>query len=144
MAETASTVIRDALQEILVQASEQPIEASEAQDAMRLLNRMMAAWEAEGIDLSYTPVDSLNDAITVVDGAIDGIVLNLAVKLAPQYDRPVSMDLRLNARAAKDAINHIAVTLLDTPYPSTLPMGSGNTGHGNSVTPFFSGIQETE
>jgi len=33
MAETATTLITDALQEILVQASEQPVEATEMQQA---------------------------------------------------------------------------------------------------------------
>lgn len=144
MAETASTVIRDALQEILVQASEQPLEANETQDAIRLLNRMMAAWASEGIDLSYTPINSLADTITVVDGALDGIVLNLAIKLAPQYDRPVSAALYDNARKAKEAILSIAVTLPETVYPSTLPIGSGNEDLGYNNTNYFSGIQETE
>jgi hypothetical protein len=142
MAETASTIIRDALQEILVQASEQPIEASEAQDAMRLLNRMMAAWVSDGLDLSYTPVDSLNDAITVVDGALDAIVLNLAIKLAPQYDRPISQGLFLNAKNAMDAVRKIAVVITESAYPSTLPYGSGNEDLGYNYTKFYSGVVE--
>lgn len=142
MAETASTVIRDALQEILVQASEQPIESNEANDAIRLLNRMMAAWEADGIDLSYTPIDSLADTITVVDGALDGIVLNLAVKLAPQYDRPVSQGLYLNAKNAMDAIRKIAVTVTPSIFPATLPLGSGNQSNGYKYTDFYSGVAE--
>lgn len=139
MAETASTVIRDALQEILVQASEQPISASEGQDAMRLLNRMMAAWESNGIDLSYTAVDSLNDAITVVDGALDAIVLNLAIKLAPQYDRPISQGLFLNAKNAMDAVRKIAVVIPDTALPATLPYGSGNEDLAYNYSNFYAG-----
>lgn len=142
MAETASTVIRDALQEILVQASEQPITAAEGQDAMRLLNRMMAAWKSDGIDLSYTAVDSLNDSITVVDGAIDAIVLNLAIKLAPQYDRPVSQALYMNAQNAMNAVRKIAVTITDTQFPATLPYGSGNESLGYNYSNFYAGVTE--
>jgi hypothetical protein len=142
MAETASTVIRDALQEILVQASEQPITASEGQDAMRLLNRMMAAWKSDGLDLSYTDVDSLNDAITVADGAIDAIVLNLAIKLAPQYDRPVSQTLYTNAKNAMNAVRKIAVTITETEFPSTLPYGSGNESLGYNYSNFYAGVTE--
>lgn len=142
MAETASTVIRDALQEILVQASEQPITAAEGQDAMRLLNRMMAAWKSDGIDLSYTAVDSLNDSITVVDGAIDAIVLNLAIKLAPQYDRPVSQALYMNAQKAMDAVRKIAVVIIETELPSTLPYGSGNETLGYNYSSFYAGVSE--
>lgn len=139
MAETASTVIRDALQEILVQAAEQPITADEGQSAIRLLNRMMSAWEADGIDLSYTAIDSLNDAITVVDGALDAIVLNLAIKLAPQYDRPISQGLYINAKRAYDAMLKIAVVIPDTEFPATLPYGSGNETAGYNESKFYTG-----
>jgi hypothetical protein len=126
--ETASTVIRDALQELLVQASEQPIQSNEATDAIRYLNRMMFAWEAKGVALGYTVVSSLGDTVTVPDGALEGIVLNLAIKLAPQYDVAVSMDLRENARDAYKSILKLSITQPLSQYPSTLPIGSGNDG----------------
>lgn len=128
MSETASTVIRDALQEILVQASEQPIQPNEATDAIRYLNRMMFSWEAKGIALGYTVVSSLGDDITIPDGALEGVVLNLAIKLAPQYDVTVSMDLRENARDAYKSVLKLSVTQPLSQYPSTLPVGSGNEG----------------
>ena len=56
MAETAQSIITDALQEILVQATEQPIEPSEFQSGIRYLNRMMSQWEANGMDLGYVEV----------------------------------------------------------------------------------------
>jgi len=142
MAETASTVIRDALQEILVQAAEQPITAAEGQGAMRLLNRMMAAWVLDGVDLSYTPVDSLNDDITVVDGALDAIVLNLAIKLAPQYDRPISQGLYINASRAYEAMLKTAVVIPETAFPATLPYGSGNESLGYTYSNFYTGPTE--
>jgi len=142
MAETASTVIRDALQEILVQAAEQPITADEGQGAMRLLNRMMAAWVLDGVDLSYTPVDSLNDDITVVDGALDAIVLNLAIKLAPQYDRPISQGLYINASRAYEAMLKTAVVIPVTEFPATLPYGSGNESLGYNYSNFYTGPTE--
>jgi len=126
--ETASTVIRDALQEIIVQSSEQPIQPNEATDAMRYLNRMMFAWEAKGIALGYTVVSNLGDEITVPDGALEGIVLNLAIKLAPQYDVAVGMDLRENARDAYKSVLKLSITRPLSQYPSTLPIGSGNEG----------------
>lgn len=139
MAETASTVIRDALQEIIVQAAEQPIEANEANDAMRYLNRMMAAWESDGIDLGYTPVSSLSDAITVVDGALEAIVLNLAIKLAPGYERPVPQELYINARNAMNTVTKLGVTITTSVFPATLPQGSGNESNGWDATKYYSG-----
>ena len=137
MSETASTVIRDALQELLVQASEQPIQPNEATDAMRYLNRMMFAWEAKGIALGYTVVSSLGDEITVPDGALDGIVLNLAIKIAPGYDIPVSLDLRQNARDAYKSVLKLSITQPLSQHPSTLPVGSGNEGDSFDSQHFY-------
>ena len=88
MAETAGDIIKDALQEILVQGAEAPFEADETQGAIRYLNRMMARFAVDGINLGYTTVTSVGDLITVPDGAIDGMVKNLAVSLFPQYAAP--------------------------------------------------------
>ncbi len=45
--ETANTVIVDALQQILVQASEASISADEAQTAIRYMNRYMARLKSD-------------------------------------------------------------------------------------------------
>ncbi len=135
--ETASTIIRDALQEILVQASEQPIQSNEATDAMRYLNRMMAQWEAMGIALGYTPVTSLGDDITVPVAALDGIVLNLSLKLAPQYDVAITGIQAQNARDALAAIRAITISVGPAYFPSTLPIGSGNEQYGWQNTHFY-------
>ena len=128
MTETAATVISDALQELLVQASEQPIQSNEASDSIRYLNRMMAGWSSKGIDLGFTPIVSLGDAMTVPDGALEGIVFNLAIKIAPQYDVPVTIDLRIAAKDAYQTILRIARIRPLSKYPGTLPIGSGNEG----------------
>lgn len=128
MAETADTVIKDALQELLVQASEAPIEASEAQTAIRFMNRLMSRWSASGIDLGYTLVSSLGDAVTVPEGAYDGVVKNLAISLGPQYDVPISIDLRISAKEALNDIRAITFSIGATEYGDTTPIGSGNEG----------------
>jgi len=128
--ETAATIIKSALQEILVQASESDLEADEIQDGIRYLNRMMAKYAAQGITLGYTQVTSLADPITVPDGALDGMVKNLALSLQPQFaapGTPVSQLLALQAREGLDTMRQIAIQSIGpTFYPDTLPRGSGN------------------
>ena len=124
MAETAQSVIKDALQELLVQASEQPIEANEFQSGIRYLNRMMATIPYNG--LGYTNVVDPSDPITIDDGAIDGIIFSLALKLAPQYDIEPSQDLRINKRDAMKSLRKLSLVYKPTQMPSTMPIGSGN------------------
>jgi hypothetical protein len=92
---------------------------------------MMASLAVSGINLGYTKVSTLADPITVPDGAIDGIVYNLAIKLAPQFGASVPAELAMNAREAKKAMLKLAVVPMASQFPSTLPIGSGNQSFGN-------------
>lgn len=129
--ETAASVISDALEDILVQAAEQPLLAVDFQKGRRVLNRMMDEFAAQGLNLGYTKVTEPTDPITVPDGAISGIIANLAKKLLPSYDMPVTAELLLSAKEGLDAIRNIAVDIEPTQYPCTLPIGSGNE-HNNA------------
>lgn len=124
--ETAASVISDALEDILVQAAEQPLLAADFQKGRRTLNRMMDEFAAQGLNLGYTKVTQPTDLVTVPDGAISGIIANLAKKLLPAYDMPVTTELMLNAKDGLTAIRNLAVTIEPSSLPCTLPIGSGN------------------
>jgi len=140
MAETANDIIKSALQEILVQASEAPIEADQAQDGIRYLNRMMAKFSAQGISIGYTSVTSLGSPITVSDGALDGIVKNLAISLFPQYAAPGTALNPLLVQQAREGLDVMRMLAIDSIgpsfYPSSLPVGSGNES-SNSIGDTF-------
>lgn len=127
--ETANSLVRDALAEILVQPAEQPVQAVDFQTGVRYLNRMMAMWDADGISLGYTQVVNSADPITVPAGAISGMLYNLALLLAPQYGMQINPELRSAANQGLNAIRKIAVKIQPTVYPCTLPIGSGNEGN---------------
>lgn len=136
-------VVIDALETLIVQAEEAPIEQSEAAAAIRTLNDMMLMWEAIGIYLGYTVVSDMADMITVPDGAIFGIKANLAIYLAPKYDvTPTALMLK-NAQDGYSAIVDISTELASSEYPSTLPQGSGNTYPGYADDTFYPDLQET-
>lgn len=141
--ETAKTVINDALQELIVQASEQPIEAVEFYTAVRYLNRMMGEFAADGIPLGYTDVSSPSDPITVASGAINGMVYNLAMNLATQYDIIVTPELAMKAANAKNVMVKIANQISPSSYPDTLPIGSGNEGDTFGDQKFYSSLDDT-
>lgn len=143
MAETANTVITDALQEILVLAVEAPLTPNEIQTGIRYLNRMMTAFAVEGINLGFTTITNIGDPITVADGAIEGMVSNLALKLAPQFGADISPALAAKARDGLAAMEAIAVTVFPTSFGSTLPIGSGNEDNfPTSDSHFYSGLSK--
>ena len=124
--ETANDIISEALQELIVQAQEQSIQAPDFQAGLRHLNRMMAALEAKGIELGYTKVALANDNITIPDGAVEGVIYNLAVKLSTSYDITITQSLFTNAKEGMDVLRVLGVNIKPTLFPDTLPRGSGN------------------
>ena len=129
--EKAETIIKDALQEIsIAQESEAAFEAEETQDAIRYLNRMMAAFASNGITLGFTQVSTLGDLITVPDGALEGMVKNLAVRLFSQFSipgTPIPALLLQEARQGRDDMRAVAIDSIGPAlFPGTMPIGSGN------------------
>lgn len=122
--ETAKDIINDSLQEMLVQAAEQPIEAVDFQTARRYLNRMMAMTPYNR--LGYTQVTNPDDLVTVPDGALMGIVKSLTIYLLSTYDMPITSELMSTAKEGLKEIRKLAITILPTAAPCTLPIGSGN------------------
>ena len=132
--ETAQTVINDALQEILVQASEQPIQSVDFQTARRYLNRMMATSPFNL--LGFTVITDPKDVVTIVDEALEGVIFNLAKRLLSSYDMPLTSELAQNANDGIKTIRRITTDIQPTQFPSTLPIGSGN-DIINPVSDFF-------
>ena len=132
--ETAETVIKDALQEILVQASEQDLQAVDFQTARRYLNRMMAISPYNL--LGFTVITNPSELVTVVDGALEGIIFNLAKRLLTTYDMPLTAELSMSASEGLKNIRRITTDIQPTQFSSTLPIGSGN-NIINPVSDFF-------
>ena len=101
------------------------------QSAVRRLDAMMAAWDANGIQIGYplslNPENADLDADTnVLAQANEAIILGLAIKLAPSYGKVVAQDTKAGAKAGFDALLKLAAMPMPAQYPSTLPTGAGN------------------
>lgn len=132
--ETAEELINDVLQEILVQAAEQSLEAVDFQTARRYLNRMMAMSPYNL--LGFTTITKPSEFVTIPDAAIIGVIKNLAEMLLSTYDMPITLELKTAAAMGLKEIRRITTDIQPTQFPSTLPMGSGNDIF-NPVSDFF-------
>lgn len=140
---TAAQVTKAILQEILVHGAESELEAVEFQDTVFAMNNYMTAQAANGINLNYTVVSNLGDPITVPAGALQGIIANVAVMIAPQFGAQVDQALIAKAKLGLDAMRKLGITIQPMAYPSTLPVGAGNEGDGNfSNDHFYPGPEE--
>ncbi len=123
---TAGDVVSRALKSILVEAGDSPLEPDEYEDALDFMNSYMAGLEADGIRLGYSRVCNVADIVTVPDGAIRGVVANLALEMAPQFGGKVSATLIKQAQEGMKTLLKYGVVIGQTRNPSLLPMGIAN------------------
>lgn len=81
----AISIIRDALQYIRVVDSGGALNESDTADALRALNQMMRALEADGISLGWQDVARAQDAMPTPPEADEAIGYGLAARLAPRF-----------------------------------------------------------
>ena len=137
MTETAGEVAQDILLEIVALGADADLDPSETQSTIRYMNRFMTMIAAKGINLGYTVVTSLDDTITIADGAIMGLVKNVAKIVAPQYGAIVTPELHEAARDGLDAMRRLGTTVVASQMPCTLPRGSGNEGDVQNSWKFY-------
>ena len=141
---TAAQVLKASLQRILVQASEAPLEPDEFQDAIFAMNNYMLALDAQGITLGYTTISNLGQDVTVPVGALRGVIANVAIEISPDYGGVVSAGLIRAAEEGLEAMRNLGVTIGESAFPSTLPIGSGNEGDASFRISKFYPNEEAE
>lgn len=139
---TATQVIHDAFQEILVQADEQEYQPAEYQAGLRALNDMLQEWDVSGLSLGFTLITNITQAVTVPASLIGAVKTNLAMRLAPQFDSDITPGLALSAKNGMRAVRIYAVSTNPTSLPSIMPVGSGNEDEYYSTRRFFPAPEE--
>lgn len=118
----ASQLIKDALVKINVIRETQTPSAEQQATCIRVLNELMAMWEADGKRLGYIPVGTVTDILTVPDGAIMGIKGALAIALCAEFGASASQELITAASAGMAVIDKLTARepcmQLDIPVPS--------------------------
>ena len=85
MTEKAGDVINDILLDLVVLGSDATMDPSETASTIRYINRFMTMIAAQGINLGFTKITSVDDTVTIADGAIIGLIKNVAKLIAPQF-----------------------------------------------------------
>ncbi len=130
---TVAQIAKASLQSILVQASEAPLEPDEYADYILALNSFMLSLDAQGIKLGFKEVSNLGDQVVVPPGAIRGIIANMAIEVAADYNGVISDSLKSVAAQGMQTMIHLGTVSLKTAMPPTLPVGSGNEDYNDST-----------
>lgn len=103
MATTARDTVYGALRLIGAVPSGEVPAAQEAADGLAALNAMLHGWKNRGVDVSHVDL-ALSDAVALGQEFHEGVKYLLAVRLAPEYERPPAPELMSIADNAWRAI----------------------------------------
>ena len=118
-------LVRDALQELGVQAAEQPITADQIQTGIRYTNDLMESYDY--LNLGFTVVNDASDTITIPAFARSWLKKALAVELAAQFGDTSQLQVIVAGRdSAFERLLLQSVEVGAACYPSRLPVGAGN------------------
>lgn len=109
------------------------------------LDRMMAQLDALGVRIGYNLPPSVsasnaNDQAGIPDWSEDGVVTNLALRIAPTIPKAVPPDTRIAAQAGWNALLVGNYEIPQMQYPHHLPVGTGNRRNVKTQT-FFAPVE---
>ena len=131
MSWTKREVVQNAFEEVGLASYAFDLQPEQMQAGLRRLDNMMATWNSRGLRIGYPLEDnpslsSLDQDAGVTDEAIEAIVSNLALRLAPLLGKTVSPDTKATARSAYMALlsrrSTIPERLIDV---NAVPAGAG-------------------
>jgi hypothetical protein len=131
MTTTKKEIIDAAYEEIGLAGYVFDITPDEYTGALNRLNRFGAELDAMGVRFGYqipttAQASTINDPSGIPDWAEEGVITNLAVRLARTIGRQIAPDLAKRARESYKVLTLGTVDLNQMQMPRTMPIGMGN------------------
>jgi hypothetical protein len=126
---TMRVVVQDAFEEIGAKTAEVALTNDELQSGIRRCNDMLLEWDDIGTITGYNEVLNADDVIEVDRNAVGAIKYNLAIRLAPSFQKLITPALASLATTTLDTLMASNTNIGEIAYPDTIPMGSGNECH---------------
>lgn len=101
---TNTVIITDSLQEIGAVADGQTATASQLADGLTTLNRMMAIWTEDDMDVGWFPQDTGSDTIPIPTWAEEAVQANLGINLCSLFRITATPELIIRASEGRDFI----------------------------------------
>ena len=104
------------------------LQPEQLETAKRSLDRMMATWGGQGIVVGYPlgTASDIDDETNAPDWALEAMVQNLALRIAPGFGKVVSTDTKAAASMALNVLGARRVTMVPmVPDTMAIPAGAG-------------------
>lgn len=131
-------LVEKALAEIGLAGSVFDLPPAEQNDVLTQLEGYMGMLQAQGVNVNYqfatrpfeeaaNPEEStLADDSGIALMHAEAIYTNLAIRICPMFGKTPSIELKVAAKNAHNAMLTSIVTVAKLQYPCTYPMGAGN------------------
>ena len=128
---TKRQIVEQAFEAIGMASYTYDLQPEQLQSACRQLDAMMAVWNNKNVLLSYpipsTPENTdLDTESNLPDRANEAVYTNLAIRIAPNYGKQVSPELKQFAFYAYQGLLSKSAMPREMQFPSTLPRGAGH------------------
>jgi hypothetical protein len=123
---TVLQIVNGAAEEIGVKTAEIPLEAGDYQVILDRMNDMLIEWADKGLTPQFVEVFNSTDVVAVARSSVSAVKYNLAIRIAPAFEKVITAALAANARETMANLETSIVYIGEVAYPDTLPTGSGN------------------
>jgi hypothetical protein len=123
---TVEDLAARSLRLVLVKSSTLALTTQEKTDYMDALNDYMTAIEADGVRVGYTVATAVTDEVTVPASCLRGIVANMAIEVASEYNAPIPPGVARMATEGLKTMRRVGRQSMRSRYPVNLPLGSGH------------------
>lgn len=123
---TVLQVVNGAAEKVSVKESEVTLEPEDFQIIVDEMNDMLAEWSDIGLTPAFKEVTESDDIVDVDRNAVSAIKNNLAIRIAPSFEKIVTSALAKIADSSLRRLEASTNFLGEVAFPDTLPTGSGN------------------
>lgn len=135
---TAQDITDNALSKIGVKRGGIAPSVDETADAIKVMNSVLAEWQASGIHIRGSQASAAADETFVPDWAEEALAYKIGFRMAPGFDANITPVFALGMSEAMDAVINRGVVIGEAQLPPTFPTGAGNRW-GQFVNPTFFG-----
>lgn len=123
---TVLDIVNGSAEKLGVKTAESALEAGDFQVILNELNDMLSIWADRGLTPAFKEVANATDIVDIDRNAVSAAKNNLAIQIAPSFQRVVQPSLALIASTTLQQLETSTDFIGEIAYPDTLPTGSGN------------------
>lgn len=139
---TARVIINKSARLIGVKRANIDLSSDELNEGLETLQDWLVERQAAGVKFPVNYPVSVDDDLDEPDWTRSYIKTQLAERLAMEYTVPISQELMMMIKTAKDAVYQFLFSDMTVAYPDTLPIGEGNREYGDWFDNFYPDVYD--